>query len=70
MIARDRQEPNEDRRRARRGFTLLELIVVLIMVGIIAGMAVPRMNYEKYRADAAMRTVRTVLQGAQRFGNH
>ncbi|MBK6486302.1 MAG: prepilin-type N-terminal cleavage/methylation domain-containing protein [Gemmatimonadetes bacterium] len=66
MIARDRQEPNEDRRRARRGFTLLELIVVLIMVGIIAGMAVPRMNYEKYRADAAMRTVRTVLQGAQR----
>jgi len=41
-------------------------VVVLIMVGIIAGMAVPRLNYEKYRADAAMRTVRTVLQGSQR----
>ena len=50
----------------RSGFTLLELVVVLIMVGLIAGMAVPRLNYEKYRADAAMRTVRSILQGAQR----
>lgn len=69
MDRRFRRDPNEmqmSRRQSRRGFTLLELTVVLIMVGIIAGMAVPRLNYEKYRADAAMRTVRTVLQGAQR----
>lgn len=69
MVRRPRQEPNDTSRppgRARRGFTLLELIVVLIMISIIAGMAVPRLNYEKYRADAGMRTVRTVLQGAQR----
>ena len=51
---------------SRRGFSLLELTVVLIMVSIIAGMAVPRLNYEKFRADAGMRTVRSVLQGAQR----
>lgn len=50
----------------RRGYTILELTVVLIMVSIIAAMAVPRLNYERYRADAAMRTVRTVLQGAER----
>lgn len=48
------------------GFTLLEVVVVLIMVGIIAAMAVPRINFERYRADAGVRTVRTVLQGAQR----
>lgn len=53
-------------RRARRGFTLLELTVVLIMVGIIAAMAVPRLNYDRFRADAGLRTVRTILQGAQR----
>jgi type II secretory pathway pseudopilin PulG len=52
--------------RPREGFTILELVIVLIMVSLIAGMAVPRLNYEKFRADAAMRTVRTVLQGAQR----
>lgn len=54
------------RRTERRGFTLLELVVVLIMVALIAGMAVPRLNYEKFRAEAAMRTVRTIMQGAQR----
>jgi prepilin-type N-terminal cleavage/methylation domain-containing protein len=53
-------------RRSRRGFSILELIIVLIMAGIIAGMAVPRLNYDRYRADGAMRVVRTVLQGAQR----
>ncbi|MGQ0649491.1 MAG: pilus assembly FimT family protein [Gemmatimonadaceae bacterium] len=52
--------------RHRRGFTLLELVVVLIMVGLIAGMAVPKLNYERFRAEAAMRSVRSVLQGAQR----
>jgi prepilin-type N-terminal cleavage/methylation domain-containing protein len=66
MTGRHRHGPNDTLRRARRGFTLLELVVVLIMISIIAGMAVPRINYEKYRADAAMRTVRTVLQGAER----
>ncbi len=66
MTGRHRHGPNDTLRRARRGFTLLELVVVLIMISIIAGMAVPRLNYEKYRADGAMRTVRTVLQGAER----
>lgn len=66
MTGRHWKEPNDARPPARRGFTLLELVVVLIMIGIIAGMAVPRINYEKYRADAGMRTVRTILQGAER----
>ncbi len=52
--------------RARRGFTIIELAVVLIMVGIITGMAVPRLNYQRYRADAAARVTRAVLQTSQR----
>lgn len=63
---RNRGTARGHRPRVRQGFTLLELTVVLIMVGLIAGMAVPRLNYERYRADAAMRTVRSILQGAQR----
>lgn len=52
--------------RMRRGFTIIELCVVLIMVGIITGMAVPRLNYQRYRADAAARVTRAVLQTSQR----
>lgn len=52
--------------RVRRGFTIIELCVVLIMVGIITGMAVPRLNYQRYRADAAARVTRAVLQTSQR----
>jgi prepilin-type N-terminal cleavage/methylation domain-containing protein len=52
--------------RVRRGFTIIELAVVLIMVGIIAGMAMPRLNYERYRAEAAARVTRAVLQTSQR----
>jgi prepilin-type N-terminal cleavage/methylation domain-containing protein len=49
-------------KRLRRGFSIIELTVALI----IAAMALPRINYERYRADAAMRTVRTVLMSAER----
>jgi prepilin-type N-terminal cleavage/methylation domain-containing protein len=66
MQVSTRRERNGRARRARHGFTLLELTVVLIMVGIIAGMAVPRLSYDRFRSDAALRTVRTILQGAQR----
>ena len=52
--------------RARRGFTIIELCVVLIMVSIILGMAMPRLNYQRYRADAAARVTRAVLQTSQR----
>jgi prepilin-type N-terminal cleavage/methylation domain-containing protein len=52
--------------RVRRGFTIIELAVVLIMVGIITGMAIPRLNYQRYRADAAARVTRAVLQTSQR----
>ena len=61
-----RRPKHAEVRRQRRGFSVIELIVVMIMMGIIAGMAVPRLNYDRYRADGAMRVVRTVLQGAQR----
>lgn len=54
-------------RRRRGGFTIIELAVVLIMVGIITGMAIPRLNYQRYRADAAARVTRAVLQSSQRM---
>lgn len=48
------------------GFTLIELILVLFILGIISAMAIPRLNLAQYRADAAAQQVRSVFQTAQR----
>lgn len=37
----------------RRGFTFVELLVTIIIVGILANLAIPAMNEIKLRADAA-----------------
>lgn len=50
----------------RSGFTAVEVVIVAVLVGIVAAMAVPRINYERFRADAAMRGVSIALQTAQR----
>jgi prepilin-type N-terminal cleavage/methylation domain-containing protein len=50
----------------RRGFTLLELLVVLVMMGMVAGMTLPRLNLGRYRIDAAAQQMLSVFQTAQR----
>lgn len=50
----------------RRGFSLVELIVVLVIMGVVAGLAIPRLNLAGYRVDAFAQQVRSALQLAQR----
>jgi prepilin-type N-terminal cleavage/methylation domain-containing protein len=54
------------RKSARAGFTLLEIMIVMVMIAIVARMALPRMQISQYRADGAMRTVQSVLMQAER----
>lgn len=50
----------------RIGFSLIEIIIVLVMMAVIMRMALPRLNTGTYRADAAAQQVRSVFQTAQR----
>lgn len=59
--------PRPSRRRARRAFTLIELLLVVTILAIVAGFAIPRVDTMKYRADAAARVVIGQLQNAQRL---
>jgi len=48
----------------RRGFTLIELILVCVIIGVMAGLAVTRLDLmvPKYRVRAAAREVASVLK--------
>jgi prepilin-type N-terminal cleavage/methylation domain-containing protein len=50
----------------RRGFTIIELLMVVALISIVSAMALPKLSLARYRADAAGRLVRTMLQGQQR----
>lgn len=54
------------RKSVRSGFTLIELMIVISVMAIVGAMALPRLRISGYRADAAMTTLQTVLQQAQR----
>ncbi len=48
------------------GFTLFEIVIVMIMMGVITALAIPHLDIQRYRTDAAIQGVRSVLMQAQR----
>jgi prepilin-type N-terminal cleavage/methylation domain-containing protein len=51
----------------RRGFTIIELLIVMIVIGIIASFVAPRVNLARYQVESGMLGVGTTLIAAQRL---
>lgn len=52
--------------RHRRGFTLVELVIVIVLLGILAFVALPKLNSDTFREAAVRDQAATVLRYAQK----
>jgi len=52
---------------SRRGVTLIEMMIVVVLISLFSALALPRINFAQFKADDSVRAVRTNLQTAQRL---
>jgi prepilin-type N-terminal cleavage/methylation domain-containing protein len=56
-----------DRRKATAGFTLVEILMVIVLIGLVATFAVPKLNFAGYRVNGAVRGMAALVARAQRL---
>jgi prepilin-type N-terminal cleavage/methylation domain-containing protein len=52
---------------SRRGVTLIEMMIVVVLLSLVSAMALPRLNFAQFKTDDSVRAVRTTLQTAERL---
>ena len=50
----------------RSGFSMMEVVGTMVVVGVLAGIAIPRMDFSRMRSDAALRQLTLLCVQAQR----
>lgn len=53
-------------RTAQRGFSLVEALTVVVIVGVMAGIAIPRTGMSTYKANSGAQVIASTLTYAQR----
>jgi prepilin-type N-terminal cleavage/methylation domain-containing protein len=53
--------------RGRSGFTITEVVTVLVVIGVLAAITFPKIDIARYQAETAMQGVGTTLLAAQRL---
>ncbi len=53
-------------RRSGFGFTLIEMLIVLVVIGLVVGIAAPKIDVTKFRVESAMQGVGTTLLAVER----
>src|SRR5215469_18253962 len=48
----------------RRGFTVIEMVIVVTLVALVTAIVMPKINYTAWRVDVGARGIRAALQKA------
>jgi prepilin-type N-terminal cleavage/methylation domain-containing protein len=51
----------------KRGVTLVEILIVMSMIGVIAAIALPRIDLARFQVEGTMQSVGTLMLAAQRL---
>ena len=57
---------NERRRVNRAGFTLIEILMVIVLIALVAAFGIPKLNFSGYRINGAVRGTTALIARAQR----